>query len=136
MDLSAAWQGVPSAPEQDAVFCMNFGSEYDYYADGDEWRGVRTKQWQYTRWLDGRVELYDLATDPLEMANVVDDPQHRETRDHLEQRLRDFQRCRGDELLPGSSYESWVDEQRRVVRNGFGPLSDPEGEPDWALLEP
>jgi hypothetical protein len=33
--------------------------------------------------------------------------------------------------VPG---KDWLDSQRRVVRNAFGPLSDPEGEPDWSLL--
>jgi len=26
---------------------MNFGSAYDHFEDGDEWRVVRTQSWQY-----------------------------------------------------------------------------------------
>ena len=135
-DLSAPWRGEPGAAEQDALFCMNFGSQHDYYADGDEWRGVRTKTHQFTRWLGGRVELFDLEADPLQMSNLAQEPAYAGLRRGLEERLAEFQRLRGDELLPGSHYASWVDEQRRVVRNGLGPLSDPEQEPDWSLLAP
>ncbi len=27
-----------------------------------------------------------------------------------------------------------IDDQRRVVRNAYGPLSHPESSPDWSLL--
>jgi hypothetical protein len=27
-----------------------------------------------------------------------------------------------------------ADHQRRVVGNAYGPLGDPEGEPDWSML--
>jgi arylsulfatase A-like enzyme len=133
-DLSAAWRGAAEAPAQDALFCMNFGGRTDWYEDGNEWRGVRTRDWQYTRWLDGRTELYDLNDDPLQRTNLAGEPAHAATRQELDARLKALQRQRGDELLPGSSYADWVDEQRRVVRNAYGPLSHPESEPDWSLL--
>lgn len=135
MDLSAGWRGERGAPGQDAVFCMNFGAEHDHYEDGNEWRGVRTRTGQYARRLDGSVELYDLQADPLQMTNLADDPAHAGLREEMERRLRQFQRLRGDELVPATTYASWVDEQRRVVRNAYGPLSHPESEPDWSLLE-
>jgi arylsulfatase A-like enzyme len=133
-DLSAAWKGAADGMGQDAVFCMNFGSRTDYYEDGNEWRAVRTREWQYTEWLDGRVELYDLVNDGLQQTNLADDGAHRETRQALAERLRQFQRARGDEMLPGSAYAAWVDEQRRVIRNGYGELGHPEDTPDWSLL--
>lgn len=136
LDLSQAWRGQRGGPEQEAVFCMNFGKRTDYYVDGKEWRGVRTADWQYTEWRDGGVELFNLEADPLQMDNLADRDEAAETRRRLEARLRRFQRERGDEMLPGSAYAQWVDEQRRVVRNGFGPLAHPESEPDWSLLTP
>ncbi len=134
MDLSAAWRGEEGATEQEAVLCMNFGGSTDYFSDGNEWRGVRTRRWQYSEWLNGRRELFDREDDPLEMNNLVDHSDHRDKRDELQERLRQLQEARGDRMLPGSAYEEWVDEQRRVVHNAFGPLSDPETGPDWSLL--
>ncbi|OPZ16569.1 MAG: Arylsulfatase [candidate division BRC1 bacterium ADurb.BinA364] len=135
-DLSAAWLGRPGAGEQESVFCMNFGSQHDWYDDGDEWRGVRTKTRQFTRWLDGREELFDLANDPLQTRNLAGEPAWREEQAALERMLAEHQARRGDTLAPCSSYRAWVDSQRRPIRNAFGPLSDPEGEPDWSLLYP
>ena len=137
MDLSAAWRGEPEARRQEALFCMNFGNGTDYFVDGREWRGVRTRRWQYTVWLDGTVELYDLhrEPDPYDL-NLASDPAHAEIRGDLDARLRGFQAERGDVLQPGSAYEAWVDEQRRIVRNGYGPLSHPERVPDYRQLRP
>jgi hypothetical protein len=48
--------------------------------------------------------------------------------------LRDFQQLRGDKLVPVTDCDVWFDNQRRVVRNGYGELSHPESTPDWSLL--
>ena len=42
---------------------------------------------------------------------------------------------RADELVPCQTYSTWFDAQRRVVRNAFGPLGNPEDSPDWSLLD-
>ena len=133
-DLSDAWRGREGAFEQDAVLCMNFGATYDHFVDGGEWRAVRTKQHTFTRWLDGRSELYDRSTDPLEMTNLADDPAAGPLRGALAERLAELQADVGDELVPCTSYAEWFDAQRRVIRNARGPLGDPEAEPDWSLL--
>jgi arylsulfatase A-like enzyme len=133
-DLSAAWRGERGAFEQEAVLTMNFSSRYDWIGNGQEWRGVRTRRYNYARWLDGRQELYDLARDPLEMDNLIDSPEHRAVRARMEEMLGQLQSRRGDVLGPCEQYRDWFDSQRRVVRNAFGPLSHPEGEPDWSLL--
>jgi arylsulfatase A-like enzyme len=134
-DLSAAWRGDPGAPEQDAVFTMNFTNHFNHLSDGQEWRGVRTKTHSYARWLDGTVELYDLVDDPLEMRNLAGRPETRDLQGDLESRMRAFMAQRADQLRPCTSYADWFDGQRRVVRNGFGSLGDPEQPPDWSLLQ-
>lgn len=54
-------------------------------------RSVRTDRWRYTEWGDrgGQgVELYDHRTDGGEYYNLANDPEHRATRDELQQTLR------------------------------------------------
>jgi arylsulfatase A-like enzyme len=133
-DLSAAWRGVPGAFEQDAVLTMNFTAAHDYFVEGHEWRGVRTKSHAYARWLRGDCALHDLEADPLQQHNLVDDPGAQGLRTEMERQLDVLMTRRGDVLVSCLTYESWFDSYRRVVRNAFGPLSDPEGTPDWSLL--
>lgn len=133
-DLSQAWLGRDTSPEQEGVLTMNFSSRYDHIAGGLEWRGVRTKRYTYARWLSGREELYDLEADPLQMENLVEDPDRAGLRRHLRGLLADLQHQHGDALVPCESYRDWYDSQRRVVRNAYGPLSHPESPPDWSLL--
>ncbi|MGY9075102.1 MAG: sulfatase family protein [Acidimicrobiales bacterium] len=133
-DLSAFLRSERAPTAQDALLLMNFSKYYDWFEDGAEWRGVRTKGSSYTEWLNGRVELYDLVEDPLQQRNLAEDGGYRTARSELAGVLRDLQRVRGDELVPCSSWKDWLDQQRRVVRNAYGELSHPETIPDWSLL--
>ncbi|MEM6391210.1 MAG: sulfatase [Planctomycetota bacterium] len=136
LDLSEAWKGVPGATERTDTLIMNFGKEHDYFVNGQEWRGVRTPTHTYARWLDGRVELYDLYADPLQLHNLADDSAHAALRDELEARMLRLLAERGDGLCACEDYRDWHDTQRRVIRNAFGPLPHPESEPDWSRLKP
>jgi arylsulfatase A-like enzyme len=80
---------------------------------------------------EGRA--FDLRADPLEMDNLAGRPEHRELQRAMEARLAELMARRGDELVPCASYASWLDPQRRIVRNVFGPLGDPEQGPDGSL---
>ncbi len=131
-DLTKEWCGAGAG--QDAVLLMNFTNSYDYPTDGKEWRGVRTRTHTYARWLDGKVVLYDLESDPEQLHNLADDPSHQELRESLEATLQERMAAIGDKLVPCSSYANWFDEQRRVVRNAHGSLGDPELPPDWSML--
>lgn len=54
-------------------------------------RMIRTEDWKYVHRLPyGPHELYDLARDPGERVNLVDDPVHAERRAVLERQLRDW----------------------------------------------
>ncbi|MAD06331.1 MAG: hypothetical protein CMP86_02845 [Gammaproteobacteria bacterium] len=128
-DLSGQW--VHSAAD-DSAFIMNFSKWFDWFQDGAEWRGVRTQQYTYAQWLSGKVELYDLYEDPLQMHNLAGQAGALETQ--LREMLQAHQQQRQDELVPCTDWKHWLDEQRRVVRNAHGPLSHPESEPDWSLL--
>jgi arylsulfatase A-like enzyme len=135
-DLSDAWQGKKDAFEQDGVLTMNFTDSYDFIKDGAEWRGVRGKKYNYARWLNGRTELFDLEADPLEMNNLADDPASKDARHAMERRLKELLELRGDRLAPCSEmFGDWYDNYRRVVKNAWGTLGDPEDSPDWSLLK-
>lgn len=133
-DLSAGWRGLADAFEQDAVLTMNFSSEHDRLAEGLAWRGVRSKEFSYAKWLDGREELYLLASDPLQALDLASDPAHAQLLAHARQLLVELQAKRGDRLQECGQYADWYDTQRRVVKNAFGQLSHPEGPPDWSLF--
>ena len=134
VDLSAAWRGAADVSEQEAVLIMNFSRKFDWFADGMEWRGVRSQRHSYARWLSGKSELYDLRADPLQQRNLAGDSGSASLEKEMQDHLARLQALRGDALVPCTQWKGWLDNQRRVVRNGFGPLGDPEGLPDWSLL--
>ncbi len=133
-DHSGAFTGDPANVGPDSVFLMNFSKYFDWFQDGAEWRGVRTRTHMYCVRLDGTEELYDLTADPLQMTNIAascEAPLLAE----LKQKLSAHQRQRRDELVACSEWACWLDAQRRVIRNASGELSHPETAPDWSLLE-
>ena len=136
-DRSAAGDNATEAPsqEQDSIFLMNFSKYFDWFQDGAEWRGIRTKNHMYCRRLDGREELYDLVLDPLQQENIVTTA-NSGVLSGMQDLLRQHQKKRHDELVPCSEWACWLDDQRRVVKNASGPLDHPETPPDWRLLEP
>jgi arylsulfatase A-like enzyme len=133
-DLSAVLRGDGEL-DPEALLLMNFSKYYDWFEDGAEWRGVRTRNATYTEWLSGRKELFDLKNDPLQQRNLAGEGDYRAMQRELEQALRDLQSLRGDALVPCTAWKGWLDGQRRVVRNAFGELSHPESAPDWSLLD-
>ncbi len=126
--------GNAGAFEQENILTMNLTATYDYLKDGDEWRGVIGKQYSYARWLDGRTELFDIQSDPLEKHNLSGNPDYTDLEKQMENAMREHMRRRGDELVPSSTHAHWFDSQRRIRHNAFGPMGDPEEPPDWSLL--
>ncbi|HEV7277536.1 MAG TPA: sulfatase [Devosiaceae bacterium] len=131
-DMSAALLG--GDVEQEAVLLMNFSKEHDFFANGAEWRGVRTKTHTYARWLDGRIVLFDNTSDPDQLNNLADVPAHAELQAALEAMLQGLLRTRNDGFDPCDAYVSWMDTNRRIVRNCHGELGNPEDPPDRSLL--
>lgn len=134
LDLSPEWRGENGTRRRDSVLLMNFSSAYDWLETGMEWRGVRNAEATYARWLDGRTVLYDDAADPLQRNNLAGLPQAAALERRMAALLDDHLAVRGDRLGPVTDLKSWLDDQRRVVRNAYGPLSHPESAPDWSLL--
>jgi arylsulfatase A-like enzyme len=71
---------------------------------GKEWRGVRTARYTYVRDLNGPWLLFDNETDPYQMNNRVNRPEHAALQADLEARLQEKLRQTGDEFLPGMDY--------------------------------
>jgi hypothetical protein len=68
----------------------------------DEWRGLRTQRYTYTRWVDGRPWLlYDNESDPYQLDNLVNDRDFAEIRRELEIELEAQIAVTGDICLPG-----------------------------------
>lgn len=91
-DLSHAALGTPGE-EPDSVYLQILGPGYPPKTVGmGMWRGVRTHRYTYARWhdRDGMRLLFDHQVDPLEMHNVVDDPDHAEAAEFLEKRLQQW----------------------------------------------
>ena len=122
-----------SADPNDSAFIMNFSKYFDWFEDGAEWRGVRTVNHTYARWLDGREELYDLKEDPRQVNNLIEIADDTLV-ENMKALLVNHQIQRQDELVPCTAWKDWLDEQRRVIRNAFGNLSHPESLPDFSLL--
>ena len=118
--------------DADTAFLMNFSKWFDWMQDGAEWRGVRSQQFTYATWLNGRTELFDLFEDPLQMTNLAGKGHPEEI--FMAEQLQQHQNRRQDELVACTDWQHWLDDQRRVIQNAFGPLSHPESEPDWSLL--
>ncbi len=120
------------------VFTSDHGTQgcaHDYLRDGEEWRGVKTKTHTYVKWLHGLEELYDNAGDPLQQNNLVGNGKYEKLYKDMKCKLENLMKKRNDELVPCTSYTDWFDEQRRVVKNVYGPMSNPEDPPDWSLLD-
>lgn len=133
VDLSPELLAEATTPtnHRQAVLMSNYTAHWDYFktatqagAQWPEWRGVKTKQYTYARWIDGATELYDDLADPEQMQNLSDDPAHAEVVEELEATLEQLLAEAHDEFLPGNAYVEWVDRERNIIRTGLGPVSE------------
>jgi len=67
------------------------------------YKGIRDDRWVYIAWSTGEKELYDLATDPYEMQNLVHVPARQLQVLSLDKKLRDLQPCAGATCRSGLS---------------------------------
>jgi arylsulfatase A-like enzyme len=59
------------------------------------YRGIRTGRYELTKYSDGSREMYDLATDPLELNSVYKDSRYFPVRKFLQKQLARLVRCSG-----------------------------------------
>lgn len=67
---------------------------------GREYRGVRTIRYTYCRDLNGPWLLYDNDTDPFQMDNLINKPEHAALQMQLDDRLNQLLKQTRDEFLP------------------------------------
>ncbi len=68
------------------------------------WRGVRTEQYVYARWLENEHEpvLFDVVNDPFEMNNLYGKPEYKDVTEALEARLKQWMRDTNDPFETGA----------------------------------
>jgi arylsulfatase A-like enzyme len=82
-------------------------------------RGLRLGRWKITRYATGETELYDLATDPLELQNLSRVPRYADELRDLRKLYRTYRDCRGDACaadLP-KKYRVSPAEMQRITLN-------------------
>ncbi len=124
VDISRAILGMGKAG-RDEMMMMNYTSHWDFCQTGTswpEWRGVRTKQYTYAKWLTGEEELYDNLADPYQMNNLAKDQKDLPRLTEMRKRLKGFMADAHDEFLPGTAYADWYDDQRNLIRTALGPV--------------
>lgn len=80
----------PSAAVKDAAFTQVRRRDFNGYS-------VRTSQWRYTMWDDGRKgeQLYDMRADFAETRNLASDPEHASVLTRLKSRLLAYKGRKG-----------------------------------------
>jgi arylsulfatase A-like enzyme len=122
-DLSKAVLGKGKA-NRDELLMMNYVSHWDFFQSGTswpEWRGIRTKQYTYTKWLTGQEELYDNASDPYQMNNLAQDQKDLPRLKKMRKAIKGLLAQAHDDFLPGTQYADWYDDQRNLIRSALGP---------------
>ena len=107
------------------VLIGSYTSNWDFFQTDTawpEWRGVKTKQYTYCKWLAGAEELYDNLVDPYQMNNLAADGTPPEVLLHLRARMKDLLATAHDDFRPGTGYGEWYDHQRNLIRTGLGPV--------------
>jgi arylsulfatase A-like enzyme len=92
--LVASLADPESAPVEGAAFAEYHGEEWGLYSQ----RMIRTAETKYVYSPHGSDELYDLAADPHELTNLIDDSAHSGLLAALRERLRRWMTETGDPL--------------------------------------
>ena len=129
-DLSRLFNGEENVENRAALFMSvsPFGAD-----DFKAYRGVRTARYTYVRDSDGPWLLYDNRADPYQLHNLIDDPEHAETRAALESELQ-VQLDRNGDSLPTAreAVAQWgyqVDEQGNTPYRGEFRSQSPGNDP-------
>ena len=110
-DLTPALRGKDDPSEDDGIIIANYAPFADWNKverGGREYRGLRTTRYTYVTDRDGPWMLFDNREDPYQMENLIDLPDARPVREHLQKILDRKMEERGDEFLSAREYlEMW-----------------------------
>lgn len=101
------------------IQCPSPFGEWIRAKGGKEYRGVRTARYTFVRDLEGPWLLFDNETDPFQMNNLVNKPEHAKLQAELDALLKKKLEDRHDEFKPGREYiAEWG---YKVDANGTAP---------------
>jgi len=124
VDLSGVVTGANS-DDRGAILIGHYSSSELFLMAGSiwpEWRGVRTKQYTYVRWLAGEEELYDNLADPYQMNNLAGNGAKPEALVQLRAQLMELLAVAHDDFGSGADFSDWYDDCRNLVRTALGPV--------------
>jgi arylsulfatase A-like enzyme len=97
--------GDNGAAQDKAALVMNVSP---FAGDFDEYRGIYTSRYAYVESLDGPSRLFDMEEDPLQMNNLIDNPEYEELQTRLGMSLQRELDKVGDEFRPRQYYiDKW-----------------------------
>jgi arylsulfatase A-like enzyme len=105
LDYSGYMRGKPNpADDVGLISCIAPFGEWSRSRGGREFRGLRTQRFTYVRGLDGPWLLFDNASDPVQMTNLVNQPHAAQWQADLDQMLKARLRQTHDNFLPAGDY--------------------------------
>ena len=115
-DFSPLLHGEP-VDEPEAAFMQGMGATA-IFEDGHEWRALRGKQYTYARYLSDDAELlFDNASDPYQMTNLVASAEHADTLAEMRRELEARMAALNDSFERCTWYaENWI-EDRVILRS-------------------
>jgi arylsulfatase A-like enzyme len=108
IELAAA--GDEAGPESGPVFATYHGNQFGLYSQ----RMVRTPRWKYVWNATAEDELYDLAGDPGEIANLAAEPAHAATLAELRRTLAAWMAATKDPLLNQWTKRQLLDGRKHI----------------------
>jgi arylsulfatase A-like enzyme len=90
--------------EETLISCVQPFGQWSRRFGGKEYRGLVTRQYTYARDLKGAWLLFDNNKDPLQLNNLIGNPDFKKVQQNLDERLTAKLRERKDEFLPGMEY--------------------------------
>jgi len=104
IDFSGVLKGAPAPDSAALIACYAPFGQWTRARGGREYRGVRTRRYTYVRDLNGPWLLYDNQSDPYQLKNVCNDPEHATVQTRLDALLSERLRAAKDEFLPAGDY--------------------------------
>ncbi|HON90029.1 MAG TPA: sulfatase [Sedimentisphaerales bacterium] len=104
IDFSDILKGAPAPDSAALIACYSPFGQWTRARGGREYRGVRTRRYTYVRDLNGPWLLYDNQSDPYQLKNLCNDPEHAPLQTRLDALLSTRLKETKDDFRPGNDY--------------------------------